>query len=557
MFVGPTMPWRFSGLLSTRMTTRHVFRSRAIFRRPIAIFTGNLLSTIPGGATRSEIEGLMINFRDRLSIAANVNQRTTWRGLSTDTSTTQSLEQTNLQDLQQRPTCSLSDSLRDNIVFQLVDIQESPYECGHLLMYGVTKSGNSVLATITGFTPYLHAYPKTILDDERNVEALKNHLLELGLGNGGIEIGIVPNGPDIQGADRPLKLTFSGPNTLLRSKKLLEDAGVYTLVHPQTDTMTRFLADHQLPGMGGWIECPAQDYVLTKTSDQVSRCQIELTVPHDALNTSDSRSSDAPLRILYFDIESMTREDPKKPGKFISESSQDPVIQISNMVSHPGTRDPFLRVIFTVGSCDPIEGAHIQSYASEKEMLTAWQQFVHDVDPDVMTGWNILNFDLDYLITRSRQLKFDLRLGRLKNGPPTSSKAQKWYSLKYNHWMGRMLSIPGRVVLDMFRHFACNHDKFKLRGYALGKVAAKLLNDEPGMLKGDVAYSDIPKLQAGLDANSSTRRELAVYCLQDSYIPLVLQHKYHILEGYIEMGKTKRMLFHRMMEREEPVTKAT
>ncbi|PBK79464.1 ribonuclease H-like protein [Armillaria gallica] len=168
--------------------------------------------------------------------------------------------------------------------------------------------------------------------------------------------------------------------------------------------------------MGGWIECPADGYALTKISDQTSRCQIELTIPHDASNASDPGIANAPLRILYFDIESMTREDPKKPGNFISESLQDPVIQISNIVSHPGTKDSFLRVIFTVGSCDPIEGVYVQSYASEKEMLAAWQQFIHDVDPDVMTGWNILNFDLEYLITRSRQLHFNLRLGRLKNG---------------------------------------------------------------------------------------------------------------------------------------------
>ncbi len=49
-------------------------------------------------------------------------------------------------------------------------------------------------------------------------------------------------------------------------------------------------------------------------------------------------------------------------------------------------------------------------------MLAAWQQFIYEVDPDVMTGWNISNFDLEYLITRSRQLDFNLRLGRLKNG---------------------------------------------------------------------------------------------------------------------------------------------
>ncbi|KAK0189527.1 ribonuclease H-like domain-containing protein [Armillaria mellea] len=550
MVVGLT-PWRFSCLLFARTTARRVFRFHAVFQRPMATSTGSLPATFTEVATRSgQVEERVKKIKDNLTITAINNQRNT-RSLSMDNGPTRSLEQTKLQDVQQRSMCSRPNSLRDNIVFQLVDVQESPQESGDLLMYGVTKSGNSVLATVTRCKPYLYAYPKSISGDKQGMEvALKAHLHELGLDDRGVDISIVIDGPSKQCTDKLLKLSFLDANTLLDSKKLLEGAGLYTFVDPQADVVARFLADYQLPGMGGWIECPAGSYALTKINDQVSRCQIELTIASDALNVSDPRIPNAPLRILYFDIETMTREDPKKPGKFISESLQDPVIQISNIVSHPGTKDSFLRVIFTVGSCDPIKGAYVQSYASEKEMLTAWQQFIHDVDPDVMTGWNILNFDLEYLITRSRQLDFNLSLGRLKNGLPTSSEPQEWYSLKYKQWMGRMVSIPGIVVLDMFRHFACNHDKFKLSSYGLGNVAAKLLGDMPGMLKGDVAYSDIPKLQAGPDANSSTRQQLAAYCLQDSYIPLVLEHKYRILEEYIEMGKAKRMLFRHMIHGE-------
>ena len=95
--------------------------------------------------------------KDNLTIASITNQRNT-RSLSMDNGPTRSLEQTKLQDVQQRSMCSRPNSLRDNIgiyrflgsgpvmtfvksfpVFQLVDIQESPEESGDLLMYGVTK----------------------------------------------------------------------------------------------------------------------------------------------------------------------------------------------------------------------------------------------------------------------------------------------------------------------------------------------------------------------------------------------------------------------------------
>ncbi|KAK0476187.1 hypothetical protein IW261DRAFT_442738 [Armillaria novae-zelandiae] len=143
-------PWRFSGLLFARTTIRRVFPFRTVFQRPIATSTSRLTATFTGVATcGSQVEGRVKEIKDNLTIAAIANQRKT-RSLSTDNKSIQSLEQRELRDVRQRCTCSLPDSLRDNIVFQLVDVQELSRESGDLLMYGVTKSGNSVLVTITG-----------------------------------------------------------------------------------------------------------------------------------------------------------------------------------------------------------------------------------------------------------------------------------------------------------------------------------------------------------------------------------------------------------------------
>ncbi len=80
-----------------------------------------------------------------------------------------------------------------------------------------------------------------------------------------------------------------------------------------------------------------------------------------------------------------------------------------------GESEPFLRVIFTLNSCDPIEGVYICSYSSEGELLEAWQNFIHAVDPDVLTGFNILNFDLWFIIERAQKLTtFKVDLGRSK-----------------------------------------------------------------------------------------------------------------------------------------------
>ncbi len=49
-------------------------------------------------------------------------------------------------------------------------------------------------------------------------------------------------------------------------------------------------------------------------------------------------------------------------------------------------------------------------------MLQAWQSFILAVDPDVLTGFNIMHFDLSYIIERVRLTmpEFDLNLGRWK-----------------------------------------------------------------------------------------------------------------------------------------------
>jgi DNA polymerase delta subunit 1 len=50
-------------------------------------------------------------------------------------------------------------------------------------------------------------------------------------------------------------------------------------------------------------------------------------------------------------------------------------------------------------------------------MLLAWSEFVQEVDPDIITGYNISNFDFPYLLDRADALKLDKKfynLGRLK-----------------------------------------------------------------------------------------------------------------------------------------------
>ncbi|KAL4590809.1 hypothetical protein LXL04_003752 [Taraxacum kok-saghyz] len=99
-----------------------------------------------------------------------------------------------------------------------------------------------------------------------------------------------------------------------------------------------------------------------------------------------------PFRILSFDIECAGRK-----GLF-PEPTHDPVIQIANLVTLQGEEQPFVKNVMTLKSCSPIVGVDVMSFDTEREVLLAWRDFVREIDPDIIIGYNICKFDLPYLI---------------------------------------------------------------------------------------------------------------------------------------------------------------
>ena len=81
-----------------------------------------------------------------------------------------------------------------------------------------------------------------------------------------------------------------------------------------------------------------------------------------------------------------------------------------------------------------------QPFANEKELLRAFARRVRERDPDVITGWNVVDFDLAVLARIAERLHVRLELGRGAGGLRLRemSRARATFSA----------DIPGRVVLD-------------------------------------------------------------------------------------------------------------
>lgn len=290
-----------------------------------------------------------------------------------------------------------------------------------------------------------------------------------------------------------------------------------------------------------WVEVPAGSCRLLPHRERHSNCQIEAVVHYRDLIAHPSEgewAKMAPLRILSFDIECAGRK-----GVF-PEATQDPVIQIANVVTRYGESKPFVRNVFCMDTCSLIVNTQIFEFDAEEKMLMAWRDFLEKVDPDVIIGYNIANFDFPYLLDRAKHLKCE-RFPFLSRLPSTRSYAKEtnFSSKQMGNRDTKATNIHGRLQLDLLQLIQRDH---QLRSYTLNSVCSHFLGEQ----KEDVHHTMITELYNG---TPESRRRLAVYCLKDAYLPQRLMDKLLCLVNYTEMARVTGVPFNYLLARGQQV----
>jgi hypothetical protein len=213
--------------------------------------------------------------------------------------------------------------------------------------------------------------------------------------------------------------------------------------------------------------------------------------------------------VLAFDIE--TGGD----GINFPDKGEHPVFQIGCIVGQVGCDQPSSQTVFTWKATAAIMGADCVVMEDEVAMLNSFSSFVIRTDPDVITGFNVCAFDLKYIIERMRKLRLNsaLCIGRMGGSPMDFSHTPCWPGVK--------VTIPGRVVHDVFLWIRKNHHFTKTdlnpKPYSLDACARLFLKDAKGGLK----WQQIVPMFNGTDAD---RGELAVYCLKDAQLAFRLMN---------------------------------
>lgn len=443
----------------------------------------------------------------------------------------------------------------DTIVFQQIDIEQY-IEANRpkLRMYGVTEDGHSVMANIYGFLPYFYVHcPRGFLEED--LGPFREFINKATDPDAILDIQIVKK-KSIWGyrgdTDVPfLKIILSIPRLVpkvrgafekgeLDYKELFNRGGMGTETYESNLLyVLRFMVDTKVTGMN-WIEIPAGKYTVRK-SNKTSDCQLEVDVQWDQFISHAPEgqwSHMAPFRILSFDIECAGRK-----GTF-PDAKIDPVIQIANMVTRQGESKPFIRNVFTLNTCAHIVGSQVISHQHEGNMLQAWSDFVKRVDPDIIIGYNIANFDFPYLMDRAEALKVKEfpYLGRLTHSK-TYVRTTHFSSKAYGTRDSKETVLEGRLQLDIIQ--VMQRD-YKLRSYSLNSVCAHFLGEQ----KEDVHHSVITDLQNG---TPESRRRLAVYCLKDAYLPQRLMDKLMCFINYTEMARVTGIPFNYLLSRGQSI----
>nr|GMC79266.1 DNA polymerase delta catalytic subunit [Ipomoea batatas]GMC90235.1 DNA polymerase delta catalytic subunit [Ipomoea batatas] len=408
-------------------------------------------------------------------------------------------------------------------------------------IFGVTKEGHSVCCHVHGFEPYFYiSCPAGMGPDDisRFHQILEDRMREANRNNRVPKfvrrIEIVQKRSIMyyqqQGSQPFLKIVVALPTMVTTCRGILDRGiqidglGMKSFMTYESNVLfaLRFMIDCGVVG-GNWIEVPAGKY--KKSSKNISYSQLEFDCLYSDLISHKPEgefSKMAPFRILSFDIECAGRK-----GHF-PEPIHDPVIQVANLVTLQGQDQPFVRNVMTLKSCSPIVGVDVMSFETEREVLLAWRDFVREVDPDIIIGYNICNFDLPYLIRRAEALgmvEFPI-LGRVRNSR-VRVKETTFSSRQLGTRESKEITLEGRVQFDLLQ--VVQRD-YKLSSYSLNSVSAHFLNEQ----KEDVHHSIISDLQNG---NSETRRRLAVYCLKDAYLPQRLLDKLMFIYNYVEMAR--------------------
>ena len=411
------------------------------------------------------------------------------------------------------------------VVYQALTWESRDVEDDHMVsIFGKSEDGDSVCVT-TIFRPYF--FVKLGKNDSESV--VFQNIRELVEGN--IMSYDIVKFKDLWGFQNNekylyLKLNFKSLAHMKKCDSKLRYAkntiGLpYKVYESNIEPVLRLMHRTGIQSTG-WL-----DTGLSCNRSNISRADIDLYCSDWKTLTPVNRDDNAPFVVCSFDIECNS-----STGKFPDPKIQDDCcFQIALTLRFLGSEEIYDKTCLCYKQTDDkLEGCNIISFDTECEMLMAFNEYVNGHDIDIMTGWNIFGFDLEYIYTRAIKCKCPIdffQLGKLKDQYCEIVK-KKLSSSALGDNLLKILPMSGRFIFDFFHEV--KREK-KLDSYSLNFVSEKFLGDK----KIDMPPKEMFK--RFVEGDPVKLMEVAEYCIKDTILPHRLLDKLCTLLNLIEMAK--------------------
>ena len=412
------------------------------------------------------------------------------------------------------------------VVFQALTWEARDVEGEHQIsIFGKTEEGKSICVTTT-FDPYFFVKlpkgtkPSDVTRLYNDINALRrDHVTSYSL----------TKQKDVWGFQNNEEFHFMHLNfkTLEARRKVNSifmynnDFKKYHVYESNIDPVLRLMHRTGIQSTG-WL-----DTGPNCVRSHLAKTDIDLWCNDWRTLTPVARDDIAPFVVASFDIECNS-----STGKFPdADVPEDACFQIAISLCTFGSEEPYDKTCFCYKKTDPnLEGSNIISFDTEREMLLAFKEYLNKQDIDIITGWNIFGFDLEYIYKRAAMVGCGLDfydLGKLKDSE-CHLVSKKLSSSALGDNFLKLLPMPGRFIFEMFHEVKKG---YKLDSYKLNEVSKLYLGDQ----KIDMAPKEM--FARYLEGDPVKLREVAEYCVKDTLLPHRLIKKLCTLLNLLEMAK--------------------
>ena len=424
------------------------------------------------------------------------------------------------------------------VVFQALTWEARDVEGEHQIsIFGKTEDGKSVCVTTT-FDPYFFVkLPRGTTDQD--VSRLYNDICRLKRDH--VTSYSLTKQKDVWGFQNNEEFHFMHLNfKSLEHRRKVNSIFMYNnefkqyhVYESNIDPVLRLMHRTGIQSTG-WL-----DTGDTCVRSHLAKTDIDLWCNDWSTLKPVERDDIAPFIVASFDIECNS-----STGKFPDPNvPDDACFQIAVSLCKFGSDEPYEKVCLCYKKTD---GPDVVSFDTEKEMLLAFKKYMNEKDIDILTGWNIFGFDLEYIYKRAAMVGCGVdfyQLGKLKD-TECHLVMKKLSSSALGDNFLKLLPMSGRFVFDMFHEVKKG---YKLDSYSLNNVSKLYLGDQ----KIDMTPKEM--FARFVEGDPKKLYEVAEYCIKDTLLPHKLMKKMCILLNLVEMAKATWVPLSFLVERGQQI----